>query len=247
MNCTGILVGSGGLPSLAAFKDHERNLGTPYGPVQSPPQVGSIEGRQVVALARHGRPHRVAPHEVNYRANLWLLKELGASQIIATHTVGAIDSTLATSGLVLPEQIIDYTWGRPHSYSTDDELLHVDFSLPFDRALQQALVVAAAATGIDLVAGGIYGCTQGPRLETAAEIDRMARDGCTLVGMTVMPEAGLARELALPYASLCIVVNPAAGRGADRAAIDLAALIAARDRGLADANRLLVGFFERLS
>lgn len=243
MSCTGVLVGSGGLPSLGVLENDERGLDTPFGPVQSPPLVGSIEGHKVVALARHGRPHNVAPHEVNYRANIWLLKELGASQIVATHTVGAIDSTLATSALVLPEQIIDYTWGRPHSYA-DGEMLHVDFSIPFDRALQRALVAAAAAKGIDLVVGGVYGCTQGPRLETVAEIDRMDRDGCTLVGMTAMPEAGLARELALPYASLCIVVNPAAGRGSDRGSIDRAALNAARDRGVADADRLLVGFFE---
>ncbi|MEE8243407.1 MAG: S-methyl-5'-thioadenosine phosphorylase, partial [Pseudomonadales bacterium] len=110
--------------------------------------------------------------------------------------------------------------------------------------LQRALVAAATATGVDLVVGGVYGCTHGPRLETVAEIDRMDRDGCTLVGMTAMPEAGLARELALPYASLCIVVNPAAGRGSDRGSIDRAALNAARDRGVADADRLLVGFFE---
>ena len=245
MSCTAILVGSGGLPLLTAFGDHECTLATPFGTVLSAPRIGSIKDQQVIALARHGASHSVVPHEVNYRANLWLLKELGAHRVIATHTVGAIDATLQPSALVLPEQIIDYTWGRQHSYSKQNDLIHVDFSMPYDRALRQALVGAAAATGVDLINGGIYGCTQGPRLETAAEIDRMQRDGCTLVGMTAMPEAALACELDLPYASLCIVVNPAAGRGRIRESIDLDALNAARVQGVAAADRLLVGLFDR--
>ena len=243
MKRTAILIGSGGLPLLEGFDDHEHGLSTPFGAVLSPPRTGSIAGQEVIALERHGRPHQVVPHEVNYRANLWLLKQLGVQQIVAIHTVGAIDAAYEASALVLPEQIVDYTWGRAHSFSQRGEVLHVDFSAPFDEQLRQALADAAVTIKLRIHEGGVYGCTQGPRLETAAEIDRMARDGCTVVGMTAMPEAALARELELAYASLSIVVNPAAGRGEDPSSIDLSSLSRVRERGIAEAARLLTAFF----
>ncbi|MCP3907906.1 MAG: S-methyl-5'-thioinosine phosphorylase [Oceanicoccus sp.] len=173
-----------------------------------------IEGHQVCFLARHGNPHSIAPHQINYRANLWALKQLGVSQILAVNAVGGITPSMAAGALVCPDQLIDYTYDRQHTLydGADDKLEHIDFSYPFSQRLRTALSNAAAHCSLPLLDKAVYGVTQGPRLETAAEINRMDRDGCDIVGMTAMPEAALARELELDYASLCLVVNPAAGR-----------------------------------
>ena len=173
-----------------------------------------IDGRQVCFLARHGNPHTIAPHQVNYRANLWALKQLGVSKILAVNAVGGIAPSMSAGTLVLPDQLIDYTYGRQHTLydQTDDKLEHIDFSYPFSSHLRDALKRAALSCSLPLLDKAVYGVTQGPRLETAAEITRMDRDGCDIVGMTAMPEAALARELDMDYASLCLVVNPAAGR-----------------------------------
>ena len=185
---------------------------TPYGAASAIPyRSDALAG--AVFLNRHADDHSLLPHEINYRANLWLLNELGVDAVVAAFAVGGISRGLADGDFVLPGQIIDYTWGREHSFANADSLLHADFTAPFDPGLGDALARAAADVGVDVSTGGVYGCTQGPRLETAAEIDRMERDGCTVVGMTAMPEAALARELGLPYAGVCLVVNPAAGRG----------------------------------
>ncbi|ARN75573.1 S-methyl-5'-thioinosine phosphorylase [Oceanicoccus sagamiensis] len=185
-----------------------------YGYTSAAIVQSEVAGRSVCFLARHGNPHTIAPHQVNYRANLWALKQLGVSQILAVNAVGGISPAMVAGALVSPDQLIDYTYGREHTLydGSDDKLEHIDFSFPFAENLRGALSRAADSCALPLLDKAVYGVTQGPRLETAAEIDRMDRDGCDIVGMTAMPEAGLARELAMDYASLCLVVNPAAGR-----------------------------------
>jgi 5'-deoxy-5'-methylthioadenosine phosphorylase len=216
-------------------------LTTPYGSPSAVPERGRVGSVEVIFLARHGRPHTIAPHRVNYRANIWALRELGVSAVIATNAVGGIDPRLAPGDVLIPDQLVDYTWGRAHTYHDGDSLDHVDFTEPYNAELRRRVVEAAAPESI--YDGGTYACTQGPRLETAAEIDRLERDGCSVVGMTGMPEAALARELALPYASICLVVNAAAGRG--NGPITMAAIEAAMQRGAARAISLLTRLCER--
>lgn len=237
---TAVIHGAGGLPGVSDLPPAPVALETPYGPAAPVRRRAGAQGG-ILGLARHGEAPGLAPHAINYRANLWLLKELGAQRVLAVYTVGAIDGELPLGSLALPEQIVDYTWGRPQAFS-DSALGHFDFTHPFDQELRMALAVEAERLGMGLALGGIYGCTQGPRLETAAEIDRMERDGCTLVGMTAMPEAALARELGLPLAGICVPVNAAAGRGAGAGGINLAALERRRDAGLSAAGRLIAAF-----
>lgn len=209
-----IISGSGALPLFAEATP----LAVPalrFGAPSGQPRRAEIDGAPLLVLPRHGVPHHVAPHRINYRANIELLAHLGATRIVALTTVGGITPEAGVGRIVVPRQLIDYTWGREHTFIEDDAVQHADFADPFDERLREILIRAGQAEGLDLVDGGVYGCTQGPRFETAAEIDRMARDGCTLVGMTGMPEAGLARERGLPYAMLSLVVNPAAGRARD--------------------------------
>lgn len=217
----------------------EHPAATPLGDASAPVVEVELEGRRVLFLARHGQPHRIPPHRINYRANLLALQAAGATRILAINAVGGIDPALRTPSLVLPDQLIDYTWGRESTYFDGiyRPLEHLDFSWPYDAALRQAVLQAALGAGLPLVDGGVYAATQGPRLETAAEIRRLAREGCTLVGMTGMPEAMLARELGLPYACLALVVNPAAGLVAEP--ITLAAMEQALVQGMADVMQLL--------
>jgi 5'-methylthioinosine phosphorylase len=188
---------------------------TPYGEPSRPIQQGQLDGARVYFLQRHGSPGAIPPHLVNYRANLWALKSLGVNEIVAINAVGGISPAMQPGRLVIPDQLIDYTWGRAHTIDegNDGQLRHIDFTEPYDRELRLALIETANAAGIPCEPTGVYGVTQGPRLETAAEIQRMSRDGCDVVGMTAMPEAALARELDIAYASVCMVVNPAAGLG----------------------------------
>jgi len=210
------IIGGTGVYRLAALHDPQAFEGdTPWGRPSGPVRVGTLAGRRVAFLARHGEGHALPPHRVNYRANLWQLRHLGATRVLAVNTVGGITERYGPQVLGLPDQLIDYTWGRASSFWDDEggELLHVDFGDPYTPSLRAAVLAAAAKAGVPLVDGGCYGATQGPRLETRAEIARMRRDGCDLVGMTGMPEAGLARELGLDYACLAIVANWAAGCG----------------------------------
>ena len=227
---------------LAALDDANTaaadSLNTPFGLASALPKR-SRRFANALFLNRHGDDHTLLPHEINYRANMWLLHEAGAQAVLAVFAVGGIDRTLKNGDFVLPTQIVDYTWGRAHTFSKGT--IHADFTYPFDRGLRERLAAAAERAGEDVVQGGVYGCTQGPRLETAAEIDRMERDGCTVVGMTAMPEAALARELELPYAGVCLVLNPAAGRGATITADDMITVVnAAQPRLL----RLLAAFLD---
>ena len=237
---TAVIYGAGGLPGFSNLPPAPVGLETPYG-LAAPARRGAGPQGAILGLARHGESPGLAPHAINYRANLWLLKELGAQQVLAVYTVGAINGDLPLGSLALPAQIVDYTWGRAQAFS-DSALGHFDFTHPFDLELRSALAAEAERLGLSLALGGVYGCTQGPRLETAAEIDRMARDGCTLVGMTAMPEAALARELGLPLAGICVLVNAAAGRGAEAQGINLAGLERRRDAGLNAAARLIAAF-----
>lgn len=212
------VIGGTGLYKLADLKDVETlqpdtRFGAPSGPIR----VGTLDGHRVAFLARHGEGHSLPPHRINYRANLAALQALGATRVLALNTVGGITERFGPRVLACPDQLIDYTWGRISTICEEPgtEVLHVDFGEPYTRSLREAVIAAASDAGVALVADGCYGATQGPRLETRAEIARLRRDGCDLVGMTGMPEAGLARELGLDYACLAIVANWAAGAGPD--------------------------------
>ncbi len=210
------IIGGTGLTRLQGLEiTQHKALQTPYGEPSAALVVGTLHGREVVFLARHGDNHTIPPHRVNYRANLWALKHLGISRVISVCAVGGITQDTGPGVIVIPDQVIDYTWGRAHTLYEDglDAVTHIDFTEPYCEALRQELLTAAARAGIDVLDKGTYGATQGPRLETAAEIDRMDRDGCDIVGMTGMPEAALARELELCYAACAVSANAAAGRG----------------------------------
>jgi len=191
-----------------------RQIDTPYGAMSAQLQWLRVAGKELLVVRRHGEQHQIPPHRVNFRANLWGLRECGVSRCLALHAVGTLDPEFPPGTLRMPVQLIDYTYGREHSFVDGTaELVHVDFENPFDGELIKQVAAAADAAGVALPVGGVYGVTQGPRLETAAEIDRLERDGCTMVGMTAMPEAGLAREVGVGYASCAVAVNWAAGRG----------------------------------
>ncbi len=209
------IIGGSGLTRLSTLAvAHREVVRTPYGEPSSALLFGQIAGRDAVFLARHGHGHTIPPHRVNYRANVWALQSRGATAILAVASVGAIGGAVP-GDLVLPHQLVDYTHDRESTFfdGGDQRVVHVDFTHPYTPALRAKCLAAAQSAGLALTDGGVYGAISGPRLETAAEIDRMDHDGVTLVGMTGMPEAALARELALPYAAIAVVVNHAAGRG----------------------------------
>ena len=209
------IIGGSGLTRLSTLAvAHREVVRTPYGDPSSALLFGQIAGRDAVFLARHGHGHTIPPHRVNYRANLWALKDRGATAVLAVASVGGIRDVVP-GDLVLPHQLVDYTHDREATFfdGGDQRVVHVDFTHPYAPELRAKCLAAARAAGLPITDGGVYGAVSGPRLETAAEIDRMERDGATLVGMTGMPEAALARELDLPYAAIAVVVNAAAGRG----------------------------------
>ncbi|KRB06933.1 S-methyl-5'-thioinosine phosphorylase [Lysobacter sp. Root690] len=244
------LIGGTGLYRIAELQDVESHQPvTRYGAPSGPVRIGTLGGRRVAFLARHGEGHSLPPHQINYRANLAALQALGAQRVLALNTVGGITERFGPRVLGCPDQLIDYTWGRISTLCEEPgtEVLHVDFGEPYTRALRADVIAAAASAGVSLVDGGCYGATQGPRLETRAEIARMRRDGCDLVGMTGMPEAGLAREFGLDYACLAIVANWAAGAGPDLDEVitlqDVLDNVAAASAGL---PALLVAVLDRL-
>lgn len=208
------VIGGSGLNHLSILEDaHRRFMRTPYGEPSCPLTLGTICGHPMVFLARHGHGHTITPAAINYRANIWALSELKVTGIIAVGSVGSIHPSLSPGDLVIPDQIIDYTWGREGTFvGTEPAVeMHPDFTNPFDPVLRERLSGVADVLGFNLIQTGVYACTQGPRLETAAEIRRLAGDGADVVGMTAMPEAILARELGIPYAQLNVVANFAAG------------------------------------
>lgn len=210
------IIGGTGLTQLDDLEIIRRQIvRTPYGDASQPLIFGNLAGVEVVFLARHGGGHTIPPHAINYRANIWALHSVGVNSLLAVATVGSINNTFLPGDIVLPHQIIDYTHGRDNSYYDGVELpvMHIDFTHPYSEVLRSALKKAANNIEQNLHDGGVYACVQGPRLETAAEINRYEKDGASVVGMTGMPEAALARELTIDYAALCPVANHAAGRG----------------------------------
>ena len=241
------VIGGSGLSQLTSLEATSRKVArTPYGEPSGPLTLGSIRGRQVVFLARHGYGHTVAPHEVNYRANLWALKEEGVDCVVSIASVGGIRRGLEPGTLLLPDQIIDYTWGRGSTFfeGADAPVTHIDFTEPYTAATRDRIRAAAEACRERLVDGGVYAATQGPRLETAAEINRMERDGADVVGMTGMPEAVLARELGLAYAAIAVVANFAAGRGDSAHAVSLERIYAVLGEAMGRVRKIIEKFVE---
>ena len=235
----GIIGGSGFYSLSGETPTQPVDIQTPFAEPPVTVHRESLGDNEVLFLPRHGTEHGIPPHKVNYRANLYALKESGATHIIAVNVVGGITDLMAPGTLVIPDQVIDYTWGRAHTFfdALDAVKNHIDFTWPYDATLRETLVASVAASELACIDKGVYGCTQGPRLETAAEIQRLKRDGCDIVGMTGMPEASLARELQIPYASICLVVNWAAGLDSD--AISFAQISAILDTGINDIRRVL--------
>lgn len=211
------IIGGTGLTSLEELKIIRREVVyTPYGQPSGPLTHGELGGREIVFLARHGYAHTIPPHKVNYRANIWALQSIGVARVLAVASVGGIRADMVPGRIAIPDQIIDYTWGRRNTFFEDDldHVTHIDFTRPYDETLRGLLLQAAEAAGSKFAGDGVYAAMQGPRLESAAEVNRLERDGCDMIGMTAMPEAALARELDLAYASCAVVANWAAGRGA---------------------------------
>ncbi|MGH8705892.1 MAG: S-methyl-5'-thioinosine phosphorylase, partial [Burkholderiales bacterium] len=218
------IIGGSGLSQLASLEVTRRKVvRTPYGAPSAALTFGRIRGHETVFLARHGYGHTIAPHQVNYRANIWSLKEEGVEAVVSVASVGGIRREYGPGALVLPDQIIDYTWGRRSTFfeGAGNPVTHIDFTQPYAAGLRARILAAAKACGEAIAERGVYAATQGPRLESAAEINRLERDGAEVVGMTGMPEASLAREAGLEYAAIAVVANHAAGRGESAQAIPL--------------------------
>ena len=235
------IIGGTGLTQLSDLKIIKREqLSTPYGSPSAEFVTGELNHTRIIFLARHGNPHRLAPHKINYRANIWGLKQLGVEQIIAVAAVGGITSEMAPAHIAIPDQIIDYSYSRKHTFFEDDAVTHIDFTYPYNQKLRSRLITAAAKANIKISPLGTYGCTQGPRLETAAEIQRMERDGCDLVGMTGMPETALAKELDMDYAVISVIANWAAGKSAGE--ITMAEIERHLHKGMENTAELLKAF-----
>jgi 5'-methylthioinosine phosphorylase len=242
------IIGGSGLSQLGNMEVTQRRVArTPYGEPSGALTFGRIRGRDVVFLARHGYGHTIAPHEVNYRANIWALKDAGADCVVSVASVGGIRADMTPGTLVLPDQIIDYTWGRASTYfeGAGVPVNHIDFTQPYSAQLRKRLLKAASACAENIMDGAVYGATQGPRLETAAEITRLERDGAHIVGMTGMPEAALAREVSLDYAAIAAVANYAAGRGESARAVPLDKIGEVLDGAMGRVRRIIEKFCEK--
>lgn len=240
------VIGGSGLYNFPGLENATRQaVDTPYGPASGDVVLGDFAGKRLAFLARHGESHTLPPHRVNYRANLWALHRLGARRVVGVNAVGGIRADMGPRAIVVPDQLIDYTHGRITSYCDvkGAEVRHIDFSEPYTESLRRELLAAARTAGVEAIDGGCYGATQGPRLETRAEIARMHRDGCDLVGMTGMPEAVLARELGLEYACLALVANFAAGCG-DEAEISIEEIFAHLAAATAEVPRILAALLK---
>lgn len=236
------VIGGSGLSKLATLEVTQRKMvRTPYGEPSGALTYGRIRGQELLFLARHGYGHTVAPHEVNYRANMWALKEEGVSGVVSVASVGGIRRDVQPGVLLVPDQIIDYTWGRRSTYfeGAGAPVTHIDFTEPYTKSLRQRILGAARACGESILDGGTYAATQGPRLETAAEINRLERDGCDVVGMTGMPEAALARELGLEYAAIAVSANFAAGRGDSAHAVPMEKIEAVLAEAMGRVRRII--------
>jgi len=237
------IIGGSGLTQLASLEvSRQQVVRTPYGEPSGALTFGRIGGEDVVFLARHGYGHTIPPHLVNYRANIWaLVREGGAGSIVSVASVGGIRADVGPGTIVIPDQIIDYTWGRQMTFhdNRDASVVHIDFTEPYDEGLRRKLFEAAAKAGEPVVGSAVYAAAQGPRLETAAEINRFERDGAHIVGMTGMPEASLAREAGVPYAALTVVANWAAGRADSAHAIHFESLEAVLHVAMVKVRRII--------
>ena len=232
------VIGGSGLESYPGLVvTGELRSTTVFGEPSAPLVMGEIGGRSVVFLSRHGPDHRIAPHRINYRANIRALRDAGVERIYAVAAVGGIARGLDPGTVVVPDQLVDYTVSRIGTFFEEGRVVHVDLTRPYTPALRARLLRGAEAAGVAVHDGGVYGATEGPRFETAAEIDRMERDGCAVVGMTAMPEAALARELGMEYAACAVVANAAAGRGP--AEITMEDIYANLERGMTGVRRIL--------
>ena len=235
------IIGGTGLTRMPGLNVTRREMvKTPYGAPSCPLIFGTLGGCELAFLPRHGSTHRIPPHRVNYCANIWALHNVGIRQIIAISAVGAIDEACSVGSIVVPDQIIDYTHDRESTFfdGGDNPVEHIDFSYPYNDVLRQSLISGArTCEDVKLVETGTYGAVRGPRFDTVAEVQRMARDGCTIIGMTGMPEASLAAELRVAYACLAVVINPAAGSAGKP--IDTGSLAAAIDGGMTTARSVL--------
>ncbi len=239
------IIGGSSLVKLPILEvTHRQIVRTPYGDPSCPLLFGRIGQQNVVFMARHGYGNSIAPHEINYRANVWALHSVGIKSMIAIGAVGSIRPDLLPGTLVVPDDVLDYTWGRKHTFfeGLDRPLVHADFTRPYCDDLRQRLVAAAGKSQVQFNAQATYACTQGPRLESAAEILKLERDGADIVGMTGMPEASLARELNLAYAHLCTVINWAAGKGNSRQAVTFDAQC--KRRSVDEISAVLTKLFE---
>ncbi len=239
------IIGGSGLDSLPGLEiGSTKKLTTPYGDPSGPVSYGKIHGKEIVFLPRHGTDHTIAPHSINYRANIHALKSIGIEKIIAVAAVGGITGKMQPGAIVIPDQIIDYTWSRQHTFFEDstDQVVHIDFTNPYCEVLRQQMIDSANRINLPILTQATYAATQGPRLETTAEINRLQRDGCDLVGMTGMPEASLARELDICYASCCVVANWAAGKAAGE--ITMPQIEAVLEQAMGRVKLLLTGVLQ---
>ena len=234
------IIGGSGLTQLRALKITNREvLHTPYGEPSGPYATGSFDGLEVVFLPRHGAGHTIPPHQVNYRANIWGLKELGVDKVVGMAAVGGITGHMQPGAICIPNQIIDYTYDRKQTFFEENHsgVTHIDFTNPYCEDMRQELIAASRQCGIEVSTSCTYGATQGPRLESAAEIRRMQQDGCDIVGMTGMPETALAREIGLCYACCAVIVNWAAGKS--DGPIKMEEIDENLKTGMADARKIL--------
>jgi 5'-methylthioinosine phosphorylase len=209
------IVGGSGLTKLSGLEVIDKiESATPWGEPSAPITFGKINNLEILFLPRHGNPHTIPPHKINYRANLWALHKHKVSEIIAINAVGGITEKMTPCSIVIPNQLIDYTHGRADSFYEENltNVKHIDFTKPYSESLRQQLIDTASKNKLDIISEGTYAVTQGPRLETAAEVIRLEKDGNDIIGMTSMPEASLARELGITYACCALVVNWAAGK-----------------------------------
>ena len=242
------IIGGTGLTQLANLEvTHRQVVRTPWGEPSGALTFGKLNNRDVVFLARHGYGHTIPPHMVNYRANIWALHAEKVTHVVSVASVGGIRADLGPGVIAVPHQIIDYTSGRKATFYEGDErgVVHIDFTHPYCESLRQRCLEAARRAGQPVVDGGVYATTQGPRLETAAEIDRLERDGADMVGMTGMPEAALARELDLCYAAIAVVANHAAGRAGSREGVRMEEINATLQTALGKVRRIIEELVEQ--
>ena len=239
------IIGGSGLTQMSGLTIREEiDVDTNWSKPSASISCGEFQQKEILFLPRHGNPHVIPPHKINYRANMSALHQLGVTHIVAINTVGGITAGMTPCRIVIPNQLIDYTHGRINTYYEDnpEELVHIDFTYPYSRTLREQLIASAEKEGIEIVNSGTYAVTQGPRLESAAEVKRLEKDGCDIVGMTSMPEASLARELDIEYACCALVVNWAAGKSDDIITIEI--LEQNLGDGMAEILNLLGAFLE---